>query len=185
MTQYIIRTDSQEKKTFILTAKPLSQKLAVIYSDFLLHPDSRDISYEEIISSASKKVMGNIRLFENEKAIQILNKNGRSEIASVGNDGEYHESKKLIAYRRLSKAVLLSNPEYASLGAMGITHAYFMDSKSSSSLQNIFCFERGSDISGVINSKSDSLDSCLAGLSLVLAERIINQDFIFRFMRKS
>ena len=65
---------------------------------------------------------------------------------------------------------------------MGLTHAYFLGELSS--LSQVFCFEKGSDLSGIVYAKESDDISALKGLSLVLAKRIENQKFIFEFMKR-
>ncbi len=184
MTQYIIRTNALDKKIFIFQAAEANQtpqKIGVIYTDFLLNPDIRDISSEEIIEAQTNKIVGNIKLFDEEKAIRILNKK-KKEISAITSEGAYSEAGKEIHYDKLINAQLLSRPEYSHLEKMGVTQAYFLNENSV--LQDVFCFEKGRDISGVVNTRKENIDFCLAGLTLVLGERIINQDYIFEFMKK-
>ena len=71
---------------------------------------------------------------------------------------------------------------YKGLEKLGRTHAYFLGEKSS--LSHIFCFEKDGDFSGIIYSKKSDDENALRGLTLVLAQQIENQDFIFEFIKK-
>ena len=76
----------------------------------------------------------------------------------------------------------MSRPEYKALEGTGLAHAYFLGD--SSSLSQVFCFEKDADISGVIYAREPDDISALKGLALVIAQKIEEQDFIFEFMRK-
>ena len=65
---------------------------------------------------------------------------------------------------------------------MGLTHAYSLGDRSS--LSQVFCFEKDVNISGIIYAREPDNFSALKGLTLVIAQRIEEQDFIFEFMRK-
>jgi len=180
MVEYIIKTDKKDKKTHILRAGTPTVRLGIVYTDFNLSPETREISTEEIIDPKTNKAIAEIRLFNNGNVISINSK--REELSAVTQFGEYKEGGVIVPYRRLTKAVLLSRPEYKSLEEMGITHAYFLGE--SSPISQVFYFERKGDISGVVYSKDSSDNNALKGLALVLAQRIEDQEFIFEFMRK-
>jgi len=82
----------------------------------------------------------------------------------------------------MAKDVLLSRQEYKALEEMGLTHAYFLGYESS--LSQVFCFEKDTDISGVIHAREADDVSILKRLALVLAQRIEDQEFVFEFMKK-
>ena len=180
MIEYIIKTDKKDKKTHILRAGTPTTRLGMIYTDFNLSPETREILTEEIIDPKTDKAIADIRLYNNGNIISINSR--RKELSAMTQFGEYKESGVIVPYRRLTKAVLLSKEEYKALEEMGITHAYFLGEKSS--VSQVFCFEREGDISGVVYSKDSNDNNTLKGLALVLAQRIEEQDFIFEFMRK-
>ena len=180
MIEYIIKTDKKDKKTHILRAGTPTTRLGMIYTDFNLSPETREILTEEIIDPKTNRAIAEIRLYNDGNTISVNSK--RKELSAMTQFGEYKEVGVVVPYRRLTKAVLLSKDEYKALEGMGITHAYFLGGRSP--ISQVFCFERESDISGVVYSKDSNDDNALKGLALVLAQRIEKQDFIFEFMRK-
>ena len=55
MAQYLVRTNKDEKKTYILRVGTPAEIAGVIYSDFNLNLGNRDISTEDIVNPLSNK----------------------------------------------------------------------------------------------------------------------------------
>jgi len=180
MEQYIIRTSEKEKKTQIMRVGTPVEIVGTIYTDFNLHLGNRGITEEDIVGPLSNRSIGKIELYQNKNIIAIKSK--KKEISAYTLEGEYKEEEIIIPYRKISKESLLAKPEYLALEEMGLTHAYFLGELSS--LSQVFCFEKGSDLSGIVYAKESDDISALKGLSLVLAKRIENQKFIFEFMKR-
>jgi hypothetical protein len=180
MTEYIVKTDKQDKKTHILKIGNPVARLGMIYTDFTLLPKIRDISKEEIINPDNNDEIGKIRLYLGGNIISVNSK--RKELSALMDNGEYREEGIIIPYRKLTRQFIISKEEYKGLEKFGITHAYFLGEKSS--LSKIFCFEKDGDFSGVIYSKESNDENALRGLTLALAQQIENQDFVFEFMKK-
>jgi len=185
MTEYIIRTNNKQAKTYIVKTvkndKPVL--LGLIYTDFLVTPQSRDIFSEEIINPANQKVIGRVKLYKDEKIISVNSKGVfGSELSSLSQDEVYNEFGKPISTNKISSQIILAKPEFKHLSDAQLTHVYEFDKKSI--LESIYCFEKGNDLSAVINARDDNFDSALVGLTLALAQRIENQDYLFEFKRK-
>jgi len=180
MSQYIVRTDKEEKKTHILRVGTSAEAAGVIYTDFNLGLGNRDISTEDIVNPLSNKSIARVQLYQNGNIITIQSK--RKELSAFTENGDYKEDGLIIPYQKMTKDILLSRQEYKSLEEMGLTHAYFLGDRSS--LSQVFCFERDADISGVIHAREADDVSALKGLVLVLAQRIEDQEFVFEFMKK-
>jgi hypothetical protein len=180
MTEYIIKTDKEDKKTHILRAENPAVRLGMIYTDFTILPETREIFTEEIVDPRTNKAIANLEVYNKENILSVNSK--REELSAITRDGEYREKGVIIPYSKLAKASLLLKKEYRPLKEMGVTHAYFLGEKSS--LLQVFCFEKDGDLSGVVYSRDANDTSALKGLALVLAQRIEEQDFIFEFMRK-
>ena len=180
MIEYVIKTDKKDKRTHILRAGTQTTRLGMIYTDFNLSPETREILTEEIIDPRTNKAIADIRLYNHGNIISVNSK--RKELSAMTQFDEYKEDGIIVPYRRLTKAVLLSKEEYKTLEEIGITHAYFLGEKSP--ISQVFCFERDGDISGVVYSRDSNDTNALKGLTLVLAQRIEEQDFIFEFIRK-
>ena len=180
MVQYLIRTNKDEKKTYILRVGTPAEIAGVIYSNFNLNLGNRDISTEDIVNPLSNKSIARVELNQHGNVVAVKSK--RKELSAYTPNGEYKEEGIIIPYRKIAKNILLSRPEYKSLEEMGLTHAYFLGDRSS--LSQVFCFEKDADISGVVYARESDDISALKGLALVIAQRIEQQDFIFEFMRK-
>ena len=180
MAQYLVRTDNDEKKTHLLRVGTPAEIAGIIYSDFNLRLGNRDISAEDVVNPLSNKSIARVELYQHGNIIAVRSK--RKELSAYTQNGEYKEGGIIIPYKKMSKDVLLSRPEYKTLEEMGLTHAYFLGDRSS--LSQVFCFAKDSDISGIIHSREPDDNSALRGLSLVLAQRIEDQEFIFEFMKK-
>lgn len=179
MAQYIIRTDKNRRHTYILKAGDHAETIGMAYTDFHLRPGNRDISSEDIVEPLSNKTIAQARLHQEGNIIAVSLKG--KEISAYTKQGEYKENGIIIPYRKMMKDVLLSRQKYEALKNAGLTHAYFLGENSS--LHQVLCFEKDSDISGIIQAKGADDISALKGLSLVLAQRVENQEFIFEFMR--
>ncbi len=180
MAQYLVRTNKDEKKTYLLRAGTPAEIAGIVYTDFNLCLGTRDISAEDIVNPLSNKSIATVELYQHGTIVAIRSK-GR-ELSAYTQSGEYKEGGIIIPYRKICKDVLLSRPEYKALEEMGVTHAYFLGD--GSSLSQVFCFKKDSDISGVIHARESDDNSALKGLSLVLAQKIEDQEFIFKFMKK-
>lgn len=180
MAQYLVRTNKDEKKTYILRVETPAEIAGIIYTDFNLSLGNRDISTEDIVNSLSNELIARVQLYQQGNIIAVKSK--RKELSAYTQNGEYKEEGIIISHRKMAKEVLLSRPEYKPLEEMGLTHAYFLGDKSS--LSHVFCFEKDADISGVIHAREADDNSALKGLALVLAQRIEDQEFIFEFMKK-
>lgn len=180
MAQYLIRTDKDEKKTYLLRVRTPVEIAGILYTDFNLELGNRDITSEDIVNPQSNKEIARVELYQHGNVVAVRSK--RKELSAYTQDGKYKEGGIIIPYRKMTKNVLLSRPEYQRLEEIGLTHAYFLGD--TSALSHVFCFEKDSDISGVIHSRESDDDSALRGVSLVLAQRIKNQEFIFEFMKK-
>lgn len=180
MAQYLVRTDKNEKKTHLLRVGTPAKVAGILYTDFNLQLGNRDITSEDIVNPLSNKSIARVELYQHGNVVSVRSK--RKELSAYTQDEEYKEAGIIIPYRKMSKDVLLSRPEYIALEEMGLTHAYFLGDRSS--LSQVFCFAKNSDISGVIYSRESDDTSALKGLSLVLAQRIEDQEFIFEFIKK-
>lgn len=180
MTQYLVRTDKNEKKTHILRVGTSAEVAGMIYTDFNLGLGNRDISTEDIVNPLSNKSIARVQLYQYGNIIAVNSK--KKELSAYTQNGEYKEEGIIIPYRKITKDVLLSKQEYKTLKEMGLTHAYFLGDKSS--LSQVFCFEKDADISGVIHARESDDVSALKGLALVLAQRIEDQEFVFEFIKK-
>ncbi len=180
MTQYLVRTDKDEKKTHILRVGTPAEVAGILYTDFNLNLGNRDITPKDIVNPLSNKSIARVELYQHGNIVDVRSK--RKELSAYTQNGEYKEGGIIIPYRKMAKDVLLSRPEYKALEEMGLTHAYFLGDRSA--LSQVFCFSKDSNISGVIHSREPDDTSALKGLSLVLAQRIEDQEFIFEFMKK-
>ncbi|MBI2044855.1 hypothetical protein HYT23_02250 [Candidatus Pacearchaeota archaeon] len=180
MTQYLIRTNKDEEKTYILRVGTPAEIAGMIYTDFNINLGDRDISTEDVVNPLSNKSIARVELYRNGNIVAVELK--RKELSAYTLNGEYKEGGIVVPYRRMTKDFLASRQEYKTLGEMGLTHAYFLGDESS--LSQVFCFEKEADISGLVNSREADDISALKGLALVLAQRIEDQEFVFEFMRK-
>jgi len=190
MTQYIIRTDREERKTHILRLdsrkdreeKDKVERIGLIYTDFILREGMRDISAEDVVNPINKKVLARVNLLKGSKLISL----GKfRELASIDECGVYTERGKAVPYRKVSRESLLAMQGYENLeGKEFLTHAYFLGKESSSSLSQVLCFEKEGNLASIVESKNDGIVFPLISLPLVFYQRIKDQDFIFRFMRK-
>ena len=179
MRDYLIRTDRETKKTHIVRLGTPNESVGMIYTDFNFYQGMRDIALEDVVDLQNIKI-ARVKLFGDKDLIDVRNKQG--ELSAFSRDHEYTENGVIIPYRKLSKTQLLERPEYTVLEEMGITHAYFLAEKSD--LSQVLCYEREGELSGVVTAKKDSDLVALKGLSLVLAQKIEDQDYIFEFVRK-
>lgn len=180
MNQYLARTDKEKKKTYILKVGNTQELEGVIYTDFNLRLGNRDISAEDITNPKTNKMIAQVELYKEGNIVSITSK--RKELSAYTQNGDYKEDGIIIPYKRVAKDVLLSRTEYRQLKEMGLTHAYILGD--TSPISQIFCFEKDSDICGIIYAGKDDNMSALKGLSLVLAQRIEDQEFLFEFMKK-
>ena len=180
MTQYLIRTNKEEKKTYVLKVDKPAENIGLIYTDFNLVSGKRDIILEDLVNPSSNKAIAQIHLYRNGNIVSVNSR--KKELSAFTEKGEFKEDGMIIPYQKTPKNILLSNPEYKKLEAMGIIHAYFLGD--ASALSHVFCFEKGGNLSGIIYEKRADDAAALKGLSLVLAQRIENQDFIFEFIKK-
>ena len=179
MTQYLVRTNSEQRKTHILRVGDPAETIGIIYTDFNLKPDNRDISEEDIIDPSRKNTIAKIQLYKNGNIISIRQK--KEEFSSYTQDGEYMENRITIPLRKMPKDILLSREEFRALEEMGLTHAYFLGNQFN--LSQVFCFEKEGDISGIIHTKEPDDTSALMGVTLTLAQRIEDQKFVFEFIK--
>ena len=182
MANYIIRTDKGQKKTYIVRVGTTQKNLGVVFTDFNLHLGIRDITIDDIVNPDNNKSLASIRLYQNENILSVNSK--KKELSALSLHGDYKEEGIIIPYRKLTKSMLLSKEEYKALEEMGVTHAYFIGDKSP--IAQVFCFEKEGDISGIVyarNPDDDKPSVALKGLTLVLAERIENQDYLFEFLK--
>ena len=180
MAEYLIRTDNQERKTHVSRVGTPAEVAGLVYTDFNLKLGNRGIASEDVVNPLSDKAIAQIHLYQNGNVIYVNSR--RKELSAFTENGDYREDGVIIPYRRMAKDVLLARPEYKALEEMGGTHAYFLGDMSS--LSQVFCFAKGSDISGVIHSREADDVSALKGLTLVLAQRIEDQEFLFEFVKK-
>jgi len=180
MAQYLIRTNREEKKTYVLRVDNPTEIIGLIYTDFNLALKNRDISLEDVVNPLLNKQIVQIHLYQNGNIISINSR--KKELSSFTEIGEYKEDGLVIPYRKMTKDILLSKSEYKSLEEMGITHAYFLGEKSM--LSQVFCFEKDGNLSGIVHTKEMDFDAALRGLTLSLAQRIEDQEFIFEFMKQ-
>jgi hypothetical protein len=152
----------------------------MIYTDFNLNLGNRDISVEDIVNPISSKSIASVQLYQQGNIVAVNSKG--KELSAYAQNREYKEEGIIIPYKRMAKDILLSRQEYKSLEEIGLTHAYFLESKSS--LSQVFCFEKDADISGIIHAREADGVSALKGLALVLAQRVEDQEFVFEFMKK-
>lgn len=179
MAQYLVRMDKDEKKTHILRVGTPVEVAGMIYTDFNLGLGNRNISTEDIVNPLSNKSIARVQLYQHGNIVAVNSK--RKELSAYTQNREYKEGGIIIPYRKMAKDVLLSRQEYKALGDMGLTHAYFLGDISS--LSQVFCFEKDTDISGVIYTRETDDVSALKGLALVLAQKIEDQEFVFEFIR--
>jgi len=180
MIEYLIRTNREERKTHLLRVETPSEVAGLIYTDFSLNPGDRDILLEDVVNPLSNKAIAQVKLYQNGNIISVHSK--RKELSAFTNSGEYKENGIIIPYKKMIRDTLLSRPEYKSLNEMGVTHAYFLGDKSN--LSQVFCFEKDGNTSGVIHTKERNNNIALQGITLALAQKIENQDFIFEFIKK-
>ena len=180
MNRYLIRTNSEEKKTQIVRLGNPMERLGMIYTDFLIRPENRDITKEDIVNPSTNKPIGQVKLYGRENLIAVR-VNGK-DIASFNRDGRYFERGKIIPFVRYGKKDL-SSEKYAKLMNMGIDHAYSLGKDST--LSHIFCFERNGGLASIVFGKKETveIDDALKGLALSLAKRIENQDYVFEFLK--
>ena len=188
MTQYIIRTDREERKTHILRLdsrkdreeKDKVERIGLIYTDFILREGMRDISTEDVVNPINKKVLARVNLLKGSKLISV----GKfRELASIDESGNYTERGKAVPYRKVSRESLLAMQGYENLeGREFLTHAYF--TSENSSLSQVLCFEKEGNLASIVESKNDGIVFPLISLPLVFYQRISDQDFIFKFMGK-
>lgn len=180
MEKFLIRTNKNEKRTYIAKAGNLVKLIALTYTDFKPRLGiSKDITDEEIINPENKKPLAHIQLYQDNDLITIRQK--RENLFSIKDNGTYEENGKKIAIRKVNRAMLPKEECYTKMASLGLTHAYFIDN---SPLSIVYCFEREGDISGIVYSKDSSIESVLGGLALVLAKRIEDNELIFKFMKK-
>lgn len=192
---YLIRTDKIERKTYIISIGNSEKKddeisrvenpkrIGLIYSDFLLYPDSKDLLSEEIIDSVSEKPIARLNVYEGNYAIRLTLAKKNRELASLDKNWIYRENGSEIPMKKIPKTILLKKSGYEKLENSGLLHAYILGEKSS--LEKVFCYEKDGDVSGVVYTKGNDigLDTPLKGLALVLAKRIEEQEFIFGLLR--
>jgi hypothetical protein len=179
MRDYLIRTEREGKKTHIVRLGSPNENVGMIYTDFNFYQGVRDLSIEDVVNSKNKRI-ARVSLFGDRDLISVGNKQG--ELSAFSRDQEYTENGVVIPYRKLTRTQLLERPEYEALEDLGVTHAYFLAEKSD--LSQVLCYEKDGEISGVVSAKKDSDLVALKGLSLVLAQKIEDQDYIFEFVRK-
>lgn len=179
MGKYKVRTDRDEKKTYIVDTENEGNAY-LIYTDFVLRPKFRDISKEDIVTENWKKRVGKIILRNGDDTFTINKK--RRELCGIDQDLQYRELGNPITYKRQIRDVLLSRPEYENMDDDGLSHAYFFED--ASELSSVFCYEKDGNVSGLINTKNEDRDSMLKGLPFVLLKRIDDQEYLFDFMKK-
>jgi len=181
MTRYLIKTDKHEKKTHLVSLGNPLERIGLIYTDFLVRLDVRDITSEEIVDPSENKAVGQIVLYK-KKDIITVRLNGK-EVASLNRDGEYSEEGSQIPFKRYERDNL-STEKYERLLSAGLDHAYSLGEQSA--LSHIFCFERGRDLASIVygRNKQEGLSTVLKGLVLSLAKRIESQDYVFEFMNR-
>lgn len=179
MTDYMLRTDANEKKTTIVRLGDTPQTVGMIYTDFLLQPSSRDISLEDVIGQ-KRKVIARIRLFTEEDILISVESMGiiKKRLGAINGTKQYIERGKLVPYRRLSREALRST--YPGGEEIGITHGYELDP--SSQYTRIICCSRESNLAGIIQTRNQGA-SFLPAIPLVLLDRIESQDYVFEFIR--
>jgi hypothetical protein len=183
MAEYIIKTDSNAKKTYLVSSleeKP--EVIGLIYTDFLFYKGIRDITQEEIVDPKTKKPIGKVKLYTLDSIISVMPKGIlKAELVSFSQEGEYKESGKIIPIRKVASQIVLAKPEYKNLANSGLIEAYGF--AKDSLLDEMFCFEKGDDLSAVVHTKKEDLDSALTGLVLALSRRIERQEYLFNLFR--
>jgi len=183
MTEYLIRTDKEEKKTYVFRIETTPKNIGLVYTDFNLNPGIRDITLDDVVNPDNNQPLAKIRLYQNGNVLSVNSK--KKELSALSLQGDYKEEGIIIPHRKLTKSILLSKQEYKALEEMGVASAYFIGDKSP--IAQVFCFEKEGDISGVVytrNPADNEPSTALKGLTLVLAERIENQDYLFEFLRE-
>jgi len=180
MAKYLIRTNGRERKTHITGLGNSSERLGLVYTDFLLRPENRDITKEEVIDPLTNKSIGEIRL--NWKGNLIVIRSNGKNICTINEKGEYHEEDKRIPFRRYGKKDLMSE-KYERLRNMGLDYAYSLGENST--ISHAFCFERDGDLASVVFGKNEdvNINDALKGLGLSLFKRVEDQDYVFEFVR--
>ena len=182
MKQYLIRTNSNDKKTHIIElGKEKKEKIGLIYADFNLHYKGRDVSREDIVDPKTNSLIGRISLYEKDNIISIKEKGiWKSNLSEFSRNSEYRENGKKINYNRLEKTILLKKEEYKDLEEWGLKYGYFL---SGSSISQILCFEKENELSGIVYADDKDKKAFLKGLVLVFSDRIESHDYVFEFMR--
>ncbi len=178
MTDYLIRTDIEHKKTFLAKLGTSNKLIGTIYTEFLVSRTRRDITIEDVVNS-DLKLIANIHLLNKNNYVELLRK--RKTLSAFTKDKQYFEDGKQVPYKMVSKTELLINPTYASLKELGITHAYFLADQSV--ISNIFCYEKDENISAIVSVKKDEDDVALRSIPLFLSERIMKQEYVFSFIK--
>ena len=127
MAKYLIRIDGKERKTHVIGLGDSSKRLGLVYTDFLLRPENRDITSEDIIDPLTDKLIGEIRL--NWRGNLIAIRSNEKNICTINGKGEYREENKRVAFRRYEKTDLMSE-KYERLRSMGLDYAYSLGEKS-------------------------------------------------------
>ncbi len=180
MTKYLIKTDTEERKTHIIKLQSPIERIGLVYTDFIVRPDTRDISREEIVNPQINKSIGHVNLHKKEGLVSVTFE-GR-EIATINRDGGYKEDSKEVPIRRYNSTDL-SSDKYARLKQMGLTHAYSLGEESS--LAYVFCFARNGGLASIAISREEKegTNIALKGLALSIATRVEEQDYLFDFLR--
>ncbi|MFH1073375.1 MAG: hypothetical protein V1743_08150 [Nanoarchaeota archaeon] len=182
MTQYIIRTKKEEKRTYLFHMGQTPECLAMLYTDFYVRQGMRAITLEDAVNPRTHRELAKIQLYTEDAIISVMRNN--REISGLTMAEEYREDGIIVPCTKLTKPRILSKEEYTPLEELGVTHAYVLGDKSS--LSQVFCFEREGDLAGIVfikDRKDHDPVLALKALPLVLAERIIAQDYLFEFVR--
>lgn len=181
MEKYLVKTDKDEKKTQIVRLSDHPERIGLVYTDFLIRPEVRDITSEEIVDPLTNKIIGQIRILRKKNLI-VVKANGK-EIAALSREGFYREDGLNVSFKKYNEKNL-SSEKYAQLHSLGLNHAYSLGKKSQ--LSHLFCFERNGNLASLVYSKDgaeEGLNIALKSLTLALAQRIENQDYIFEFLK--
>lgn len=180
MSRYLIKTDQNERKTQIVKIGHPLERIGIVYTDFLLRLENRDITKEDIVDPETNKPIGQVRLYRKDNLI-VVRFEGK-DIATLSRQGVYNENGEEVPFRGYDTKDL-SLEKYTKLREMGLHHAYSLGKKSQ--LSHIFCFERDNSLASIVISRdgNEGTRVALTGLALSLAKRVGNQDYIFEFLR--
>jgi len=179
MERYLIKTDREEKKTHIFSVGNGTERIGLVYTDFLVREGMRDITNEEIVGPDNRPI-GSVELHRKNNLVSV--RSGGKVVAAVEMDGAYREDGDKMKMKEYGLPSLDSE-RYAKLREMGLTHAYGLEKKSA--LSHLFCFERDGNLASTIMGKGEEgcVDGAFKGMALAIKKRIEDQEFVFEFIK--